>query len=94
MKYSIRPILYTTIKPHFKHITLIPHPFVTYHPNGNVIESGVSSWRLIVGVNLIFFEFSIIIEEYLDNYLSTTVSGDEPNESQVTSIPEKTIDDL
>lgn len=98
MKYTIKPIVYSTIKPNVTHFSLFPHPFVTYRPYGNVVSSDLVSWRLVFGISLIFFEIAILVEEDFDELFFggkiEEVSGDEPFESQVTSVPEKTIEDL
>jgi|688.fasta_scaffold393595_3 hypothetical protein len=56
----IEPYCYKTWSPAFKQIGLIS-PYITYNPEGHFVESGVSSWLLIVSFNILIWDFGFRI---------------------------------
>jgi hypothetical protein len=47
----------------FKQIALLPSPYITYNPQGNFIEQGVSTSLWIISINFLIWDFGFMFFE-------------------------------
>jgi len=96
MKIDIKPYYNSLRATYHKECALLPSLEIHYYPSGSFIEQGVYDWKLVISLKFLFWEVGVKISKNYDSmYEKYSPKGDEPTtyEDQITSVPEKQIND-
>ena len=62
-KIKIKGYCHKTWHKSFKQIALLPSPYITYNPQGNFIEQGVSTSLWVISINFLIWDFGFMVFE-------------------------------
>lgn len=63
IKIKFKGYCHKTWHEDFKQLALLPCPYLTYNPEGNFVETGVSTKLWVISINFLVWDFGFRIYE-------------------------------